>query len=523
MEQVAIYLRLSDEDRNKKFKNDESESIQNQKSMLREYCIERNWSIYDIYSDEDYSGIDKNRPEFNRMLRDCESGEIDIVLCKSQSRFSRDMEMIEKYIHNKFLEWGVRFVSIVDHADSNDASNKKARQINGLINEWYLEDVSDNIRKTLKHKREQGEFTGSFAPYGYFIDPENKNHLIIDEYAADVVRKVFSWYVQGWGYRRIVIELNTMGVLSPTAYKHHLNSKFVNTNGLKSSSKGLWTHTTIYKMIRNETYTGTLVQGKSHSVSYKNKKRISAPPDEWIRVYNTHEPIIDADIWEKAQDRIKSRTRISKVTKELSPLAGKVKCAICGRAMKRNVYHNKNKTKTYYVLQCATYKTGAMNCSNVHTISGTQLESAILEQLNHYIKQYCQMDEIELTNHQTDMLRILNSNLESNKSKITNCEAKMLSLYEDKIEGVISKDQYMIFSKKYNDEIDSLRAKSERIEQKISECNNSVNSLDRKKILEKYTVIKNLTRNVVDEFIDCVWIGKRDSENNRVIKIDWNF
>ena len=145
-----IYVRLSDEDRNKRCKADESESIQNQKSMLINYCIEQS---HKIYCDEDYSGADRNRPEFNNMLEDCEQGKIDIVLCKTQSRFSRDMEIIEKYIHWKFLEWNIRFVSIVDHADTNIAGNKKARQINGLVNEWYLEELSDNIKRTLHHKK----------------------------------------------------------------------------------------------------------------------------------------------------------------------------------------------------------------------------------------------------------------------------------------------------------------------------------------------------------------------------------
>jgi len=267
MTATALYLRLSDEDRNKVNKTDASESIQNQLSMLREYCSERNWDIYDIYCDEDLSGADKNRPEFNRLLKDCEAGKINVVLCKSQSRFSREMEMIEKYLHDKFIEWGVRFISIIDHADTNDVHNKKARQINGLVNEWYLEELSENIRETLKHKRMQGEFTGSFAPYGYLIDPENKNHLIVDENTAPIVRQIFEWYNEGWGYRKIVMELNERKIPSPTLYKKQINSKYRNLNLERSCSFGLWTQSTIYDFLRNETYTGTLVQGKSHNIS----------------------------------------------------------------------------------------------------------------------------------------------------------------------------------------------------------------------------------------------------------------
>ena len=211
---VAIYVRLSDEDRNKRFRTDESESIQNQRSLLTEYCREHSWNIYDIYCDENYSGTDFDRPDFQRMLKDCESGKVNVVLCKSQSRFSRDLGVIEEYIHNKFIEWGVRFISIVDHADTDDAYNKRARQINGLNNEWYCEDTSLNVRRILRHKRENGQFTGSFAAYGYLVDPADKHHLIIDPKTAPVVKDIFMRYLSGQGYKKIVSALNDAGIPS---------------------------------------------------------------------------------------------------------------------------------------------------------------------------------------------------------------------------------------------------------------------------------------------------------------------
>lgn len=524
MVNVAIYLRLSDEDKDKKYKSDESESIQNQKSMLREYCLERNWNIYDIYCDEDYSGIDKSRPEFNRMLKDCESGNINIVLCKSQSRFSRDMEMIEKYIHNKFIEWGIRFIGVVDNADSANVSNKKARQINGLINEWYLEDVSENIRRTLKHKREQGEFTGSFAPYGYLIDPNNKNHLILDETTAPIVRTIFNWYLQGWGYRKIVMELNNRQIPNPSSYKRQINSNYVNLNEIQSNSHGLWTHTTIYRMIRNETYCGTLVQGKSHNISYKNKKRKAVPSDDWIRVKNTHDAIIDSETWNKTRERLNSRVRASRITYELSVLSGKVKCACCGRAMKRNVYHNKNKTKTYYGLQCASYKNGAINCSNVSTISGSKLEAVIIEQINNLIDTYCQIDEIELKDNRSDTIQTWQTLLQSYQKKITISEDKLTKLYEDKLDDIITRDQYILFSEKYNNEIKKLNSECEVLQSKIIKLQSEDDKKsDYKETVKRYSHIEELTRDVVEEFIDCIFVGEKEENGERDIIINWNF
>lgn len=191
---VAIYCRLSEEDRNKQSEEDDSKSIQNQKSMLLKYSLDNDWDVYDIYSDDDYTGSDRYRPDFNRLLKDAENKKFDIVLCKTQSRFTRELELVEKYIHGLFPLWGIRFLSIVDNADTDNKGNKKSRQINGLVNEWYLEDMSDNIRSVLTDRRKDGYHIGAFALYGYEKDPNQKGHLIIDEEAAKIVREVFELF-----------------------------------------------------------------------------------------------------------------------------------------------------------------------------------------------------------------------------------------------------------------------------------------------------------------------------------------
>ena len=182
---VGIYLRLSNEDRDKANKEDDSESIKNQRNMLVDY-INRHpeFALIDEYSDEDLSGAGTYRPEFERLIRDCENRKLDIVLCKSQSRFSRDMEIVEKYINNKFKEWNIRFIGLSDNADTEILGNKKSRQINGLVNEWYLEDVSNNIRSAFNSKMKQGEFISPFASFGYEIDSNNSNKLLVDPVAS---------------------------------------------------------------------------------------------------------------------------------------------------------------------------------------------------------------------------------------------------------------------------------------------------------------------------------------------------
>ena len=216
---AVLYERLSKEDGDKLTKEEKSESIKNQDLMLRSYAMEHGYEIVGVYNDEDWSGADSSRPQFNEMIKACEAGEIDVVIAKTQSRFARDMELIERYLHNKFLEWNVQFKSVVDHIDNTRRETKKTSQILGLTDEWYLEDTSINIKETLRAKRASGEFTGSFAPYGYDRDPENKNHLIIDPVASETVKQIFENYINGMGLKTIARYLNDNFVASPYEYK----------------------------------------------------------------------------------------------------------------------------------------------------------------------------------------------------------------------------------------------------------------------------------------------------------------
>ncbi len=521
MPKVGIYCRLSIEDKNK-LKTDDSQSIQNQKAMLCDYCHERDWEIYDIYCDDGYSGIDRTRPAFNRLLHDCETGKINIVLCKDQSRFSRDTVVIEQYINDKFLEWGIRFIGVADNADSDSEMYGTMRLFTSAYNEMYVKDISAKIRRTLTYKREQGQFIGSFAPYGYAIDPVDKHHLIIDEETAPNVRLIFEMYIQGNGYRKIVQELNSRGILSPSAYKRQTGSKYVNSNADASNAKGLWTQSTIAAILRNEMYTGTLVQGKSHHISYKNKKRKKVAKDEWVKVPDTHEPIIDRDTWERTQERLNSRTRSSRSSQELSPLSGKVRCAVCGRPMKRNVYYNKAKTIQYYGLQCATYKTGAMNCPNVKTISGKALEEKIIEELNLIVEQYCQTDEIRLTDFHTEQITALETQIEKLTAQQTAAKARLTKMYKDRLDGLISDKEYSMFR-------DVLFAEEQEISQRIEDLTNQLETLSARKtnaenqraIIEKYTHFTKLDRTIADEFIDYIEIGEVSDTGEREILIHW--
>lgn len=521
MPKVGIYCRLSIEDKDK-MKTDDSQSIQNQKFMLRNYCRERDWEIYDIYCDDGCSGVDRNRPEFKRLLRDCESGHIDIVLCKDQSRFSRDIIVIEQYINDKFLEWGIRFIGVADNADSDSEMYGTMRLFTSAYNEMYVKDISCKIRRTLTFKREQGQFIGSFAPYGYLIDPKDKHRLIIDENTVDNVKLIFDIFIQGNGYRKIAQELNSRGIPSPSAYKKQTGSKYVNCNADGSNAKGLWTQSTISAILRNEMYTGTLVQGKSHNVSYKNKKRKKVDRNEWVRIPNTHEAIIDRETWERTQERLNSHVRSSRVTNELSPLSGKVKCAVCGRPMKRNVYYNKARTIQYYGMQCATYKTGAMNCTNTKTLSGKVLEQKILDELNTIIERYCQTDKIIITDIQQEQLQALERQRNNLEMQLQTARNRLTMMYKDRLDGIISETDYKTFRESLSVEELDISSRLAEIEKHIDECLiRQENTENQRAMIEKYTPFTELDRSIVEEFIEFIEVGEIQENGERTINIHW--
>ena len=520
---VAIYVRLSEEDKDKKNLTDNSESIQNQKSMLIDYCMERGWSIYNIYCDEDYSGADQNRPEWNHMINDCANKKVNVVLCKTQSRFSREMEMIEKYIHNKFVEWGVRFISLVDHADTDVVGNKKARQINGLINEWYLEDLSDNIRRTLNHKKRNGEWTGSFAPYGYNTNPENKNHLVVDPTAAKVVQEIFSMYKDGIGYLAIAKTLNEHGILSPTLYKRANGSKF-RTNETRLTSR-MWTDSTIARIVRREVYTGTLVQGFRKTISYKNKRTVAIPKDDWIRVEHAHEAIVDDDLWNAVQVRIKENTRQEKFSGRKNILTGKVFCAECGNSMWKMSYAlSKGR---YQYLKCKSTKTSTNLCSNNRSIRVDALENTVITEINKLLAEYYDPSEIEISDTNTskdNKTHILISEKSEISAQLLKKEQHLQRLYQDRLEEIINESQFIAFNQKINSEIEVFRNRINTIDKELNEIASDIplDSVSREEILSKYRHIEELTQEIVDEFIDNIFIDVLlEVENQRKVKIIW--
>lgn len=522
---VGIYLRLSNEDKDKANKDDNSESIKNQRNMLIDYINKHpKFTLIDEYCDEDLSGAGTYRPEFERLIRDCENKKLDIVLCKSQSRFSRDMEIVEKYINNKFKEWNIRFIGLSDNADTQILGNKKSRQINGLVNEWFLEDVSNNIRSAFNSKMKQGEFISPFAPFGYEISKEDNNKLVIDPVASDIVKDIYNLYLTGLGFTSIAKYLNSKDIPCPSLYKYRKGIK-LNVISNRSREEIKWSAFSIKTILTNEVYLGHLIQGKRTTISYKNHKIRNKDKSEWIRKENTHEAIIDEETFNKVQITIKKRTKPMKTTGIVHIFSGKAFCLECKHYMRK-----KNSPKHEYLV-CSDNHNGYNECINKNGIRYDKLANIVLDAINMKIKKFYDEEELKSiiskkkASKFNDKIRSLEKQKEEVEKEASNTRNYLKYLYEDKVNGVISTEQFKDLISNYNKNKDMYNNQIKIINneilcyKKIEESQNN-----NEKIFNKYQKFKELNRVIVDEFIDKIYIGKLNKKtHSRDIKIKWNF
>ncbi len=512
---AGVYCRLSEEDRNKAAPEDESLSIQNQKAMLLEYAAERGWEIYDVYSDDDYAGADRRRPEFNRLLRDAEARRFEIVLCKTQSRFTRELELVEKYIHGLFPAWGIRFVSIVDNADTANKGNKKSRQINGLVNEWYLEDMSENIKSVLTSRRRAGLHIGSFALYGYKKDPDRRGHLIIDPEAAAVVREVFTLFADGYGKTAIARILNERGIPNPTEYKRRQG-----LNYRQPQNSTLWKYFSIADMLKNEIYLGNMVQGKYGSVSYKTKRNRPRPADEWYIVEGTHEPIIERELWERVQ-RIAAERAKPFAGGMVGLFAGKARCAECGYVLRSCASRGRR------YLQCPNRVVSKESCAGAF-IAVARLEGQVSEELRRLTSEY--IDAAELCKD-VDISGTLQRERENLSGDIAQYNARaeeysryLRELYTDKVRGIVSECDYMELAAQFSAERERAAASAADAAARVSEIEEQIAAADTRGTVERILTPERLSRALVETFVDYIDVGRRVAGTREVpIVIHWAF
>lgn len=481
-ERVAIYCRLSEEDREKD--GSDSQSIQNQREMLRQYAADRNWEVVAEWIDDDWAGADRNRPGFRQLLYEAERGAYDIVLCKTQSRFTREIELVERYLHDRFPRWGVRFVSVVDHADTAVWHNKKARQINGLINEWYLEDLSENIRAVLTSRRKRGLHIGSTALYGYRKDPDVRGHLLPDPLTAPVVQEIFTQYAAGRSQKAIADMLTARGEPSPAARK--------------GRGEHSWSASTVGAMLRNEMYRGVLVQGRYGSQSYKTRKNISRPPSLWYKVPDTHVPLISQTLWDVVQERLHHTSHMTGKNPP-SPFAGRVFCRTCGAPLCATTTRGKR------YLQCSTRHAAKTACTGAF-LSEEALKNAVLQQINTLIDAYNVQIDLRSV-EQTDQ-----TNLDAQRARMQAQYRRSLRLlYLDRAAGRISESDAQTLTEQLERDLARLRAPQTDSEQPAQ---------------TKHTCrpLRTLTSYTVQLLVQRIEVGRRAPGSRTVpVCIYWRF
>lgn len=510
---VAIYIRLSREDGDK----EESDSVGNQRKLLTEYVSRHDdFILYDIYIDDGFTGTNFNRPAFQKMIADIEDKKVNCVVVKDLSRFGRDYIDTGRYLERIFPELGVRFISVSDNIDSIKQAYDMLLPIKNIFNEQYARDISNKIQATVKSKQKAGEFIGAFTSYGYKKSSVNKNKLVIDEYASEVVKRIFAMYAQGIGKQSIAKQLNAEGILCPSEYKKLNGENYKNCNRLKTTS--YWTYSTINTMLHNEMYIGNMIQGKKHQRMRGKQHKVDK--ENWVRVENTHEPIIDRDTWDKVQKLLSKKHRDIDLETNKNIFAGFIKCGDCGRSMMKNFWRRADGSKSYS-FYCGTYKRSGKDYCTPHTLPFQVLNDIVLGDLKAIIRNVENLQELIKKQSCTE-LKIRNStNTELIKVKAELERVKKLkkSIYEDYKDELISKEEYLSYREDYQQKEALYSKQIETLEAKKKETvTEDVFETPWLKRLLELKDIEELDRDIVVEMIDEITVYE-----NRKIKIRYNF
>ena len=508
---VGIYIRLSREDEEKE-KYQESESIGNQRTLLMQYIRQNKLSFISEYVDDGVSGTSFDRPAFNRMIADIEASKINMVITKDLSRLGRNYVQSGLYIENYFPEHEVRFVAILDNIDTAfDNSNNDIAPFKSILNEMYAKDTSKKINSVLQAKRNNGEYLGT-APYGYKKDPENKYHLIIDEEAANVVKLIYEKYLAGFGTMQIADYLSKKKIPIPSDYNKR-------NRGAKSLTYGLWQQSTVRFILSNEIYTGTVIQGKRKKVSFKSKKFINLPEEDWVKVENMHEAIISKEYFERAK-RVIEATKGSRVVQNDYLFKGLLRCYDCGGYIG---IRSPDKNGNIYG-RCQRYgRFGKFDVCSPHNFNYQVFEEQMLEVLREVCREYKNKKKLEEIAKQTKSKQVqefdLKNQIDSFKQNIEKETRKLEVMYEDRLAGIISLEEYMKNANRIKEIVKSYEQSIKEFEQELS----GEKSIDKNKsrldnLVDEFLRLKKPSKEIIREFIEKIEI-----HSDKQVDIYFNF
>lgn len=514
---IALYIRLSKDDG-----SDESLSVTNQRKILKEYVtqfFQGEYILIDEYIDDGRTGTDYDRPEFQRMISDVETKKVNCVICKNLARAFRNYADQGLFLETFFPLHGTRFITLgdpkVDTYLNPEAVSGMEVPINGLMNDRFAAQTSSSVRRTFDNKRRNGEFIGAFAPYGYAKDPANKNALIIDEVAAQVVRDVFQWYVYGDGSSSeslskegIARKLNDMGVPNPSQYKIQQGFHYKNPHAKKND--GLWMGSSITRLLKNKVYIGTMVQGQQRVINYKVHHMIKTPEAEWYQVENTHEAIIPVALFKTAQTLQKRDIRTAPQKKEPYLFSGLLKCADCGKSMTRRgaaglIYYN-----------CSTYKRKSKDMCTIHSMRLDVLEKTVLTVIQKHMELMDALEDVIENIKDIPVARTKSNRFEQllnlRKQELEKTSDLLSGLYMDWKNNDINRDQYRKIKEKLEKQEAERKQSLEYIKNEIATMKQESSSHDDPylKAFLKHKNIQTLTQGVLVELIETIYIHEDD-------------
>lgn len=515
---AALYCRLSVDDGN--FGG--SVSIETQKILLEQYCKDHKITDYKFYYDDGCSGTNFDRPSFKKMLSDIDEGKINLVIVKDLSRFGRNYVEAGMYVQ-RFTDSNIRFIAADDNYDSLVNSDDLLFPIKNVVNEMYARDVSKKTKAAKKAKARDGQFIGSKAPFGYKIDPNDRHHLIVDEPAAQVVKRIFRLASEGVGYNKMAKIFREEKVLTPIAYFNLNNPDYFKSDYWRKEFD--WHVTSIRAILNNEVYLGKLVYGKQRNKSMKSKEKVRNPKEDWIVVENCHEPIITQELWDTVHKILNAKHRPAKAG-EVQMFAGLLYCSDCGHCL---TYSQKQRKDGSYhgAYSCWMYKThGKEYCASHYITFDTIYELVLIDiqrNLFQYRKNTDKFKSILSRKYQSDSQKQAEQITLEYEQKQKRCEEldKIISrLYEDNVLGRIGDERYESMSQSYELEQVEIKKALPILKSKIDELKRQSDCADNFiNVIKKYTIIDKLDAAILNELIDKIVVHhKEQAEDGRTFQ-----
>lgn len=515
---AALYCRLSVDDGN--FGG--SVSIETQKILLEQYCKDHKITDYKFYCDDGCSGTNFDRPSFKKMLSDIDEGKINLVIVKDLSRFGRNYVEAGMYVQ-RFTDSNIRFIAADDNYDSLVNSDDLLFPIKNVVNEMYARDVSKKTKAAKKAKARDGQFIGSKAPFGYKIDPNDRHHLIVDEPAAQVVKRIFRLASEGVGYNKMAKIFREEKVLTPIAYFNLNNPDYFKSDYWRKEFD--WHVTSIRAILNNEVYLGKLVYGKQRNKSMKSKEKVRNPKEDWIVVENCHEPIITQELWDTVHKILNAKHRPAKAG-EVQMFAGLLYCSDCGHFL---TYSQKQRKDGSYhgAYSCWMYKThGKEYCASHYITFDTIYELVLIDiqrNLFQYRKNTDKFKSILSRKYQSDSQKQAEQITLEYEQKQKRCEEldKIISrLYEDNVLGRIGDERYESMSQSYELEQVEIKKALPILKSKIDELKRQSDCADNFiNVIKKYTIIDKLDAAILNELIDKIVVHhKEQAEDGRTFQ-----